>query len=314
MNQRPDTADTALRIPATFNLVVAALVLVIAVGLIALASRLPAVWLLPVGILFSFVLLTNYALLHEGSHGLLHPDPRLNGVIGAVLGWLFPISFTVLRVTHIVHHCCNRTDHEMFDCYYPQDRRLVKNIQWYGILTGLWWVLIPVGSVLLALNPAWLRSPPFRSARTTAVLFDDFGPREVLRVRLEVVFGIAFWWLLWRYLDPQWTSLLVLYACFAFNWSTRQYVTHAFTPRDVRNGALNLRVSRVMSWLLLNGHWDRVHHQHPHAPWIHLPQLARGETYDSGYWQQYARLWRGPRPCTEPGPAMLTRSSYRAMR
>ena len=84
--QHADPADISLRIPAQFNLVLATLILVIAVCLLALASRLPTAWLLPVGILFSFVLSTNYALLPEGSHGLIHQDPRLNELIGAVLG------------------------------------------------------------------------------------------------------------------------------------------------------------------------------------------------------------------------------------
>lgn len=312
-SRQPVVRRDGYRIPSTLNLVLAAAVFCLAIALLWLASRSTLPALLALGVAYAFVMLTGYALLHEASHDLLHPKRPVNDSVGAVLGWLFPIAFTLLKVTHVVHHCCNRTDHEMFDCYYPGDKRLVKTIQWYGILTGLWWTLIPFGSLLLASRPAWLRSPPFRRARTTAVLFDDLGLRQVRRVRLEVLFGVVFWLALFQGLDLRWETVLVLYACFAFNWSTRQYVTHAFTPRDVREGALNLRVSRPMGWLLLNGQWDRVHHRNPHVPWTALPRLGEAEGYDTGYWHQYLQLWLGPRACTEPGPAVLPRAGYEAL-
>ncbi|MCB1784654.1 MAG: fatty acid desaturase [Gammaproteobacteria bacterium] len=300
-------------IPGRLNLTLAVCIYAAAIGLLWLASHLPTLWALPIGIAFSFILLSNYALMHEASHDVLHPHPPINDSVGALLGWLFPVSFTLMKVTHIVHHCCNRTDHEMFDCYYPGDSRVLKWGQWYGLLLGLWWYLIPIGSLLLAAVPGWLRSRPFRRARSTAVLFDDFGAAEMRRVRYEALFGIGFWVLLFHALELRWDAVLIAYAAFAFNWSTRQYVTHAFTPRDVRDGALNLRVSRPIGWLLLNGHWDRVHHQHPHLPWRYLPEIGQAEGYDRDYLNQYLSLWSGPRPCNEPAPAVLPRTVYQGL-
>jgi fatty acid desaturase len=281
--------------------------------LLWLASRLTLTGQLFCGLLFAQLLLTSYQLIHEACHDLLHPERRINDAIGMVLGWLFPVSFTLMKVTHIVHHCCNRSDHEMFDCYYPGDNRALKLVQWYGLLTGLWWWLVPLGSLLLAIHPAWLRSPPFRKARTTAVLFDDFGMKEIRRVRLETLLGILFWLAAFHLLNLQWQAVLLLYALFGFNWATRQYVTHAFSPRDVVNGAWNLKVGRLHGLILLNGQWDRLHHQHPHVSWVYLPVLARDMDYDKTYWWQYFRLWRGPRPCQERGPACLPRMEYRSL-
>ena len=300
-------------IPTRLNLMLALLIPATVIGLLWMASRLPLVWAFPSGLIVSFVLLSNYALMHEATHDILHPDSRVNDTVGMILGWLFPLSFTVLKVTHTVHHCCNRTDHEMFDCYYPDDNRVVKWIQWYGLMFGLWWYLIPIGSLLLALAPGWLHSPPFREARTTEVLFDDFGEAEIRRVRIETLLGILFWLCLFAFLQVRWEVVLIAYAMFAFNWSTRQYVTHAFTPRNVRDGALNLRVSKLMGWVLLHGNWDRVHHQHPQLSWLHLPSRGKTEGYDTGYWRHYRRLWAGPRPCQEPRPAILPRTIYREM-
>lgn len=301
------------RIPDELNLAVVTAVVLLALSLLWLGSNLNWPWVLLLGVAFSFLMLTNYALIHEASHGLLHSHDRVNHLLGMLLSWFFPTSFTVLSVTHIVHHCCNRTDYEMFDYYYKGDNRLIKYIQWYGLMLGLWWPLIPVGTILIALVPKLLHSPPFKQARSTAVLFDDFGNADIWRIRLEIGFGILFWYLMYQLLSLRWETLLIFYLCFSFNWSTRQYVTHAFTPRSVRDGALNLKVSQPMAWLLLNGHWDLVHHQHPHVPWLYLSNLGRESETPVSYWRQYIRLWRGPRLSPEPGPPMLLKKTYEVM-
>ncbi len=304
-------------IPARLNLAIAAGVFTAAIALLWAGSYLYENvhwgWSLALGVVFAYLLLTNYALLHEATHDMLHPDARVNWLLGMALGWLFPVSFTVLHVTHIVHHCCNRTDHEMFDCYYAGDIKPLKYGQWYGLMLGLWWPLIPIGCVLLALTPGLLRRGVFRRARSTAVLFDDFGALQMRRIRIEMVSGALFWLGLFYALDLHWASVLIMYACFAFNWSTRQYVTHAFTPRDVKNGALNLKVGPLMQWVLLQGHWDQVHHQQPHLPWIYLPAEGAKRTQHDVYWRQYLRLWRGPRLCRERGPEVLPKNRYQAL-
>ena len=300
-------------IPSRINVMLAAGVMLLAVVLLWLGSSLTLIWSLPLGVVFSFLLLTNYALMHEASHDVLHHNGKVNWFMAMVLSWLFPMSFTVFKVSHVVHHCCNRTDHEMFDCYYEKDFKPVKYIQWYGLLLGLWWPLIPIGNLLLAVHPGLLRSKPFRRARSTAVVFDDYDKTLTRRLRLEVLSGVMFWFVLVFGLQLRWETLAIYYACFAFNWSTRQYVTHAFTVRDVKNGALNLSVSRPMSWVLLQGQWDLVHHQHPHVPWIHLPVLGRGSRPPVSYLKQYISLWKGPRLCTEPAPSILPKEDYKVM-
>jgi fatty acid desaturase len=300
-------------IPERLNLIIAATIYVAVIFLLWLGSQLDWAGTFAVGIIFSFILLCNYALMHEATHDMLHSRRGTNWLLGMMLGWLFPMSFTVLHVTHIVHHCCNRTDHEMFDCYYEGDSMFLKYTQWYGLLLGFWWILIPIGCLLLLVAPSSVRSLPFRRSRSTAVLFDDFGAREMLKIRVEILLGIGFWGVLFWTLQLDWRSVLLMYACFGFNWSTRQYVTHAFTERDVTNGALNLKVSRPMQWLLLNGHWDLVHHQHPHLPWTHLPEKGPDSAPPISYWRQYWRLWRGPKKTEAPGPNMLAKNVYQEM-
>ena len=305
---------TAYPIPRRLNFSIAGTAIAGGLGLLWLGSHGGAVMMWVSAVVFSFLMLTTYALIHEATHNTLHPDVAVNQGIGVVLSWFFPTSFSVLRLTHIVHHRCNRTDHEMFDYYYPEDSRLIKWIQWYGILLGLWWWLIPLGTILFAFVPRLARSAPFKRARSSAIMFDDFGKREIWQVRAEIVGAAIFWIIMFHLLSLSWNAVFAAYLCFSINWSTRQYVTHAFTPRDVRTGALNLKVGPAMSWILLRGHWDLVHHMNPHLPWVYLPELGRTSRQPVSYWRQYFQQWRGPRIAPEPAPQVLSEKSYHAMR
>src|SRR5882757_2430545 len=114
LQQRAAPAD--MPCPGRLNILVVALVFAAAVLLLWLGSHVePWYARLGVGVVFSYVLLTNYALLHEAAHGNLHANPRVNHLLGVVSGMLFPMPFSMMRVTHQGHHLRNRTDHEMFD-------------------------------------------------------------------------------------------------------------------------------------------------------------------------------------------------------
>lgn len=291
-------------LPRHLNLIilfgVQALVLLALYG----ASRLGWGWSIVIGVVTSFVLLTNYALIHEGTHHNLHPNRQANWLLGTLSGFLFPVSFTFMQVAHQVHHDHNRTDHEMFDYYYPDDNLPVKYAQWYSILIGIYPPIIPLGSVLMGLAPWVFKAKPFAQARSSAVLFanQQYNAPQIWRIRLELLLGGLYWFSIWHLLDLQWLPVLIIYACFCFNWSTRQYVTHAFTQRDVIEGALNLKVSKLMGWVLLNSQWDQVHHKHPGVSWVNLPQYANSTMQPVSYWRQYFKLWKGPRPNPEPAP------------
>ena len=191
---------------------------------------------------------------------------------------------------------------EMFDLYYPTDSRLLKHVQWYGILCGLFWPWIPLGAVLFAVCPRMLRTRVFRQARSSRHLLGDIQDAEIRAIRWQVLLIAGFFAALFWILDLSWWNTLVLYACFSLNWSTRQYVGHAFTRRDVIDGAWNLRTSRLMSWILLHGEYDLNHHRRPDVSWYYLPGLSRVDEPRPSYFRQYWRQWRGPRPAVEPAP------------
>lgn len=288
------------------NRALVVLVFAAGVALLGLGSRVTgggAVF--AVGVVFSYVLLTNYALLHEAAHGNLQSSARANYWFGVLAGVLFPMPFTAMRSAHQGHHDFNRTDREMFDLYYPDDSRLLKGLRWYGILCGFFWPLVPVGALLFSVLPQNLRDRLFGRHQPRGYLVGGVRDAEVWRVRAETMLIITvFAALFWR-LGLQWQNTLVLYACFACNWSTRQYISHAFSKRDVVEGAWNLRHFPWMSWLLLHSEYDLNHHRHPEIPWYYLPQLSPPGEQRRGYVRQYWRQWLGPRPNTEPEPKPL---------
>ena len=296
----------AMPIPDRLNLFLVALVFTLAIALLWLGSHVESVWAtLGVGVVFSYLLLTNYALFHEAGHANLHSNRAMNRLLGTLAGLLFPMPYSMFRVTHQGHHLRNRTDYEMFDLYYPTDSRLIRCIQWYGVLTGLFWPWVPIGALLFALCPAVLRTRIFQKARSSSYLLGDIRDLEVRAIRAEVLLTIAFFGLLFWLLELRWQAVLIMYACFSFNWSTRQYVGHAFSRRDVVEGAWNLQHYFWMSWVLLHGEWDLNHHRHPEVPWYYLPHVSPPTEPRVGYIRQYWRLWLGPRPTTEPAPETL---------
>src|SRR5262245_38531881 len=228
-------------IPVRLNLALVALASSLAVFLLWLGSHVERWYAgLGVGVAFSYLLLTDYALLHEATHHNLHPDPRWNRALGVLTGLLFPVPFSMIWTTHQGHHLRNRTDHEMFDLYYSSDDRLVKYAQWYSILCGLFWPVIPLGALVTAVWPGLLRLRPFRRARSSSYLLGDIHSSDVWAIRGEVALIIAFFAGMAYLLELRWVPTLVLYACFAVNWSTRQYIGHAFSHRHVIDGAWNL--------------------------------------------------------------------------
>jgi fatty acid desaturase len=292
-------------IPNRLNGVLTAITFGSGISLLWLGSWVTEFWqVLFVGVAFSYLMLTNYALLHEAAHGNLNSHPRTNYLMGVLTGLLFPIPFRLMRTTHQNHHSHNRTDHEMFDLYYPTDSRLLKRLQWYGLLCGMFWPLVPLGAVVFAVCPSLLRTRMIKRANPARGMgiVANLNRRAVHAVRLELLLICVFFAVLGYLLSLRVLNTAVLYACFSFNWSTRQYVGHAFSPRDVVDGAWNLQHVPWMSWLLLHGEYDLNHHRRPETPWYYLPRLSEPDESRLNYWRQYWRQWGGPRLYQGPSP------------
>ena len=289
-------------IPARLNLALSVLSMGGCVGLLYWASHALVLWhrALAVG-LFAFLANTVFALLHEAVHRILHPVPWINEMVGVPLAAMFPTSLAFQRACHLGHHRRNRTDSELFDQYRPADSRILKSIQFYGIFTGFYWPIVPIGCALTALFP-WV---PRRMARLkeetqeqtgTVAMLGGIARTSMIRIQLEALFALALHGSLIWFGVVTFKVWLVCYLTFGWIWGSLQYADHAFSIRDIREGAWNLKVSTPIRWIFLNYHLHLNHHRHPEVPWIHLPKLVQEADPFPSFWKIYLRMWRGPQP------------------
>src|SRR5438552_285473 len=90
------TAPADMPIPERLNFILVVSVFVVTLTLLWLASHVSN-WLAvgAIGVVYSYLLLTNYALLHEAGHGNLQSGARRNYLLGLLAGLLFPMPFTL---------------------------------------------------------------------------------------------------------------------------------------------------------------------------------------------------------------------------
>jgi fatty acid desaturase len=295
-------------IPQATNTLIIAVQLAATAGCVWGAAVAPNWWTLTlIAIAFAVVLNSIYSIIHEAEHAMLYNNPRLNDTVGAVMAFLFPAPFHLLRQGHIGHHMRNRSDDEAFDLYFEGDNLLWRWLVWIGILTGLYYVLVVASNVIAALMPFVFDRKHFKVERYVAVdrasaaFLEAFNPRYRFLIWLEGVLAIGLHALIvWVSSVPIW-HYVALYAAGGFMWSAMQYVHHYGTERHVTRGARNLFIFRPLDAVLLNHNWHLAHHEHPTVPWVHLPKLAEqdGKT-DRGFLPtHYLRMWRGIRKATE---------------
>jgi fatty acid desaturase len=294
----------ALPIPGRLNLVIAGAQLVALVGLL-IASAHVAFWpwvpLLAVG--YALVMNSTYLMLHEGEHGMLHPNRALNDGVGTLLALFFPAPFHLLRQGHLGHHVRNRTDDEAFDHYFEHHSRLWTGWVFYNILSGGFWLCILASNLILPFRPRFMSAQASSFDRATAALIDSLNPRYDRLIRLEAVaILLLHGGLIWG-LGVPFTHWATLVGAFGVSWSSMQYMHHYATERDVHKGALNLRTWAWLDRLWLNHNWHRRHHEHPYIPWIHLPEIevGPGEQRES-MTRAWLRQWQGPLPAEKPVP------------
>lgn len=283
-------------IPDRLNLCLAAFVVSLSTTILWASGKAQSWWavtLLAVG--YAFVMNTGYALCHEAEHDMLHSNPRINDIVGSIVTLFFPASFQLRRQGHVGHHLRNRTDDEAFDLYFEGENPFWKHVQFYGILTGMFWLMIVLSNFIAVVNPRWL-AKKISFDRPTAALQETLNPKYFRQIQIEATMVIALHgFMIWFFNIPFLRYFAVLYG-FGFLWSTLQYIHHYGTIRDVQKGAWNLRTWRVFDLIWLNHHWHLNHHLAPTVPWIYLPKLDEPDATPSiGFWTAYLRQWKGPR-------------------
>ena len=121
-------------------------------------------------------------------------------------------------------------------------------------------------------------------------------------MRWESLLVIAFQVTIILLLHLQLLPWLILFLIHGFVWSSQNYVNHAFSPRDIINGAHNLKIPLWLKPIYLNFNMHLAHHQNPRIPWIHLPRFIKKDPHRIGFFRNYLRLWKGPKLTNESDP------------
>ncbi len=302
----PVAAATPRPIPEALNWLILAVALPATWALLWAASHLGLGWALLAAWAFALVNHTPFSLLHEAVHGIYSRHPGRNALAGRIAAAAFPTSFTMQTIAHLGHHRRNRTDRELYDYYLPGQSRALRNFQLYaGNLLGLYWFCIPLSNLVYLAAP-WLYTSSWFIHGPARVLgfepyVEDIARHSRLKIWLECLSALVYQGALFWLLDLSWQGWLLCHWAFALHWSALQYVDHAWSPRDVINGAWNLRVSKPVRLLALNYHCHLAHHRQPKVPWRYLPELLDPAEPQPGFWPIYFSLWGGVRPAPPMG-------------
>ncbi|HUQ09716.1 MAG TPA: fatty acid desaturase [Steroidobacteraceae bacterium] len=297
-----------MKIPARLNMLLLIVAGLASLALLWVASHAASWWLRTgVALAFSYTANTLFALMHESVHGLLLPDVKWNRRMGRVASAFFPTSLTLQRGFHLTHHRNNRSPQERFDYIEPGDIAWAKRLHWYGILTGLYWVVTQLGLAIYLVAPVLLRIPVLRRASSrlarqssSRAYLEVFDHVDGVTVRVELLASFAFQALVFVALDLNLTGWALCYAAFAVHWSGLQYADHAFSPLDPQDGAWNLRASAFSRAMFLNYHYHLAHHRHPNTPWLHLGRFVEAGAPQPSFLRVWLSMWRGPRRLPAP--------------
>ena len=302
------------RVPARLNLAIAAAAIGASMGCLWAAAHAASWWLTAAAAFaFSFTGNTVFALLHEAVHGAFHPRRRVNEAAGVLFAAFFPTIFSIQRVSHFGHHRRNRTDLELYDYHLPHQSWALKTYWIYCLLFGFYWSIIPVACAVYLVWPWSFRSVWFQQGPARWWGFEpfvrDIAAEPIGRVWREGICSLALQAALFYALDLTFTSWMLCYWAFGVNWSSVQYTDHAESPRDVLEGAWNLRFWRITQALFLNYNLHLAHHRAPGVPWLHLPALVRAGDPSPSFWSVYLRLWLGAKPAPPgAGPEPLPKT------
>jgi fatty acid desaturase len=252
---------------------------------------------------FAFIMQLGFCLSHEAVHGKLHGQRRVNLGLGILTFSLFPGSYHFFEVAHLIHHRRNRSDGELEDYVLPSEAPWLKRLMYYLLISGLFWLLIPLSSIAIAIIPK--NSIDLPAPGEDAGVFRRFAQflNEVRpsRVRRDLFIAGLLWIVAIPLLHLKLYAIAECYSVFAFSWASQQYVYHVRTPRHAVLGALDLRLWRPLELLYLHFNYHLTHHFAVWVPWIYLPRIA-AQHPSQGYFRTYLGLWRPPELVDEAWP------------
>ncbi len=292
-------------IPGKLNVFLVFTQMSAALSILTLASHATnRYWLIALAIVFAFVMQMGFCLAHEAVHRKLHRNRTINLGMGILAFTLFPGSLHFFEVAHLLHHRRNRSNDELEDYVLPGENPWAKRIMYYLLISGLFWLLLPLSSFIVAMIPrSRMRIPnPDDDAGAFRKFIQFLNGVKPGRVRRDLLLTFAVWATAFPVLHLRWTSVAVCYAAFGFSWASQQYIYHVRTPRHAVLGALDLKLLSPVRWLYLNFNYHLTHHLAVWVPWNHLPAIAAQQP-EQGYLSTYFQLWQPPERLEDAWPA-----------
>ncbi|MGB5205458.1 fatty acid desaturase family protein [Eudoraea sp.] len=296
------------QIPTKLNVTIIIICTVLYFFLLQVGSNTPEIGMkLLLGLAFGILMIPVYSLMHEAAHKTLHPNQNLNLFLGQFLSTLFGVSYHFFRHCHLKHHKKNRTDEEMWDLYYEHQNRWVRYGNLYLMMVGFGYFSLWLSIVIFAISPNMIRSKIFKhhkEMRGFVEGLDNSFKMKFFQIEsiIIIVFQVFSLWLIgWDFM-----TWIIFYIIHGFIWSSQNYVNHAFSPRDIINGAHNLTIPKWLNIIYLNFNIHLAHHQNPQIPWIHLPKYIKSNKGRFSFFKNYVRLWHGPLLTKEPSPKPST--------
>jgi fatty acid desaturase len=296
--------STHYPIPGTLNGALTAAQIIVSFALLGAASQAKTFWVTGLfAVAFAFVMQLGFGLAHEAVHSKLHANPAVNDGLGILLYSLFPGSYHLFEIAHLIHHRRNRSDAELEDYVLPGEICWRKRVVYYFILCGLFWFLTPLAMLAIAIIPGRsIQIPvPGENAGGFSRYMQFLNSVNPMRIRRDLLVTVVVWTLAALLLHLKLSHLAVCYAAFAFCWASQQYIYHVRTPRHVVLGAVDLHLWRPFELLYLHFNYHLTHHVAAWVPWIYLPQIA-AEQPTRGYLATYLEQWRPPQPLDTAWP------------
>ena len=198
-----------------------------------------------------------FLLSHDGHHGLLFNNARINHAVNILLCAPLLHSPTGYRVLHEAHHrfLGGPGDPDHFHNY-ASDARLRWALHWVRLLIGTL-IYMPLIAVI-----------SFRRA----------GPADRRAIAVEYAVMVAIWWLVlasfpMRILFQVW---LIPGVMVGYISAVRAVTQHALTPGDdPLLASRSVESNPVVTFFLLNENFHLEHHLFPEIPSYNLPRLRR---------------------------------------
>jgi fatty acid desaturase len=294
-------------IPVKINVLIIAICTALYFILLVAGSNINSIgYKLLLGLAFGIIMIPIYSLIHEAAHYSLHSSLDWNLYLGRWLCCLFVVSFTFYRHCHLKHHKKNRTDEEMWDLYYENQNKWLRYGNLYLMMIGLGYLALWLSVILFAISPHLVNSSILKKhTEIKGFLEGNNDPKKLRLSQLESLGVIFFQVVVLWILNWDFATWFIFYLINGLIWSSQNYVNHAFSPRDIINGAHNLRIPVWLNLIYLNFNLHLAHHQNPGIPWLHLPKFIKTGNGRFSFLKNYLRLWKGPILTTERAPKLI---------